>query len=518
MKSNHISHHTLVLAALLGASPIAAGIDATELAHSDPHDWQQYGYDVAVSGDYAVVGAPYHDGIAERSGEVYVWKLDGSTWSLLQTLASEAVHTPEEEDQFGSAVTIDGDLIAVWHAEGGPEEHSPGLVETFHLNAMTGLFASSGALEGSYDTSGAFDDIVEDFGQAIVIDGTTLAVGGEYYSYTHWAWCGQVWTFSWDGASWIEDQRFVNAAPGNFDGFAEALDLDGDTLVVGAPDRSAPTSGNGAAFIFERVSGVFSPSYVLFDYTGSWTDQFGTAVAVSGDVIAVGDTKENDDGSHEGGAVSVYEKIDGVWTWCVTLQDCRAVGGNLGASVALDGDVLVAGAPGYTDDFSADGAVLTFERQSATSWPQTAHLDSSDPTTGAYLGASVDVDGSVLLAGAPGHVQDNGDDSGTVLTWFSSWVQDADLNTVPDWQQLADGDSHDWDGNCIPDEADCLADITGESWQTPDGVVDAWDLTYLLNHFGQAGSGSAGAADLDEDDLVSMADLIWMLLTWGECP
>jgi hypothetical protein len=203
---------------------------------------------------------------------------------------------------------------------------------------------------------------------------------------------------------------------------------------------------------------------------------------------------------------------------CDTLQDCKAVGGNLGASVALDGDVLVAGASGYTDDYSADGAVLTFERQSNGDWRQTAHLESTDPTSGASLGASVDVDGTVLIAGAPGHIQSNGDVSGAALTWFASWVQDADLNLVPDWLQLAQGDSHDWNGNCIPDEADCLGDITGESWQTPDGVVDVRDLSYVLNHIGQSGTGSAGAADLDEDNLVSIVDLIWILRTWGNCP
>jgi hypothetical protein len=506
------------LAATLSATSVAAAVEPVELPHSDPHDWQEYGYDVAVSGDYAVVGAPYHDGLGEKAGEAYVWKLDGSSWTLLQTLASEAVHTPEEYDYFGTSVAIDGDVIAVWHVEGGPEEHSPGLVETFRLNSETELFASSGVLEGSYDTSGAFDDMVDDFGYSMAIDGNTLAVGGGYFSWTHNAWCGQIWIFTWDGASWSEAQRFVNASPTAFDGFGGSVDLDGDLLVAGAADRTTPGDGAGVAFIFERYAGVFSQTDVLLDPEGSWTDQFGIAVAVSGTVIAVGDPKENHEGSHEGGAVCVYEQVDGIWTLCTTLQDCRGVGGNLGSSVALDGNVLVAGAPGYTDDYSADGAVMTFERQSAINWPQTAHLESTDPTSGAYLGASVAVDGDVLIAGEPGHVQGNGDDSGNVLAWHASWVQDADLDTVPDWYQLANGDSHDWDGNCIPDEADCLGDITGDSWQAPDGVVDVRDLTYLIDHFGQAGSGSAGAADLDEDDRVTMNDLIWMLLTWGECP
>jgi hypothetical protein len=83
---------------------------------------------------------------------------------------------------------------------------------------------------------------------------------------------------------------------------------------------------------------------------------------------------------------------------------------------------------------------------------------------------------------------------------------------------LASGDSHDWDGNCIPDEADCIADFTSASWSNPDGTVDAFDLLQLVAYWGGSGSGSTGIADLNEDDVVSLEDLLWVLETWGNCP
>jgi hypothetical protein len=37
-------------------------------------------------------------------------------------------------------------------------------------------------------------------------------------------------------------------------------------------------------------------------------------------------------------------------------------------------------------------------------------------------------------------------------------------------------------------------------------------------YWGGSGSGSTGMADLNEDDLVGMEDLLWVLATWGDCP
>ncbi|MCH2136925.1 MAG: hypothetical protein MK101_10140 [Phycisphaerales bacterium] len=44
--------------------------------------------------------------------------------------------------------------------------------------------------------------------------------------------------------------------------------------------------------------------------------------------------------------------------------------------------------------------------------------------------------------------------------------------------------------------------------------MDLEDLLDLVDAFGT----SDGWWDLDESGTVDMADLIWVLLTWGECP
>jgi hypothetical protein len=62
----------------------------------------RFGASVAISGDYAVVGAPYlGGGISE--GRVYVFERSGSTWSLHAVLSGPGAAL---DDHFGAAVTI----------------------------------------------------------------------------------------------------------------------------------------------------------------------------------------------------------------------------------------------------------------------------------------------------------------------------------------------------------------------------------------------------------------------------
>jgi hypothetical protein len=75
--------------------------------------WDSFGYSVAVSGDIAVVGAPWEDAGGVDAGAAYVFSRDqGGTdnWGEVQKLtASDAA----AEDLFGYGVAVSGDIAAV---------------------------------------------------------------------------------------------------------------------------------------------------------------------------------------------------------------------------------------------------------------------------------------------------------------------------------------------------------------------------------------------------------------------
>jgi hypothetical protein len=79
--------------------------------------------------------------------------------------------------------------------------------------------------------------------------------------------------------------------------------------------------------------------------------------------------------------------------------------GQLGYSVAIDGDTIVAGAPQVTvNDHPQQGAVYVFTKP-ASGWSnatQTAKLTTSDGQPTDFLGGSVAISGNTVVAGAPG--------------------------------------------------------------------------------------------------------------------
>src|SRR5262249_60960157 len=97
-------------------------------------------------------------------------------------------------------------------------------------------------------------------------------------------------------------------------GFGSAVALDGDWLAVGAPDYSSYYSeGDGAVVIYQRIDGVWSttPFQVLYGPGGS---SFGTALDLNGTTLVIGAPFEqvpSGDSSVQAGAVHVYALVNG---------------------------------------------------------------------------------------------------------------------------------------------------------------------------------------------------------------
>jgi len=85
---------------------------------------------------------------------------------------------------------------------------------------------------------------------------------------------------------------------------------------------------------------------------------------------------------------------------------------------------------------------------------------------------------------------------------------DCNGNGVPDASDLAAGTSVDADGDGVPDECACRADLDGN------GAVDAADLAVILASWGAC---LRCPADLDASGAVDGADLTAMLAAWGGC-
>ena len=119
------------------------------------------------------------------------------------------------------------------------------------------------------------------------------------------------------GAQQYEVARIEPDVPQLYAHFGSAVDIDGTTLVVGAPDDPVNGDAAGAAYIFERGAWVGEWTQVarLEAVASDPEDHFGYAVAVDGDTVAVGSWGD-DFMANAAGLVYVFERdIGGPNAW-----------------------------------------------------------------------------------------------------------------------------------------------------------------------------------------------------------
>lgn len=185
------------------------------------------------------------------------------------------------------------------------------------------------------------------------------------------------------------------------------------------------------------VTGAFRNDYLKASNSRSYSS-FGTAIALSGDTLAVGARTESsnatgingdqsDTSAFDPGAVYVFTRTAGVWSQQAYIKASNlSPGSQFGAAVALAGDTLVVGAAGESSnatgvngnqaDTSANaaGAAYVFTRSSGF-WSQQAYLKASNTRARALFGVSVAVSGDTLAVGSEGESSDakgvNGDET-----------------------------------------------------------------------------------------------------------
>lgn len=242
--------------------------------------------------------------------------------------------------------------------------------------------------------------------------------------------------------AWSETTGLL-ASNGELSGlFGFSVAVSGTIMIVAAPREDGSdnlTADAGAAYVFERQSdGSWAETAVLRASDAQAGDQFGSSVGLSGNFAVVGASFE-DGGSGDPtlnvGAVYVFERQDaGTWNEVANLHPSPdQAGDDFGASVDIDGDYLVVGAPledgGTGDPASAQGAAYLFERGSDGGWSQTALLRDASGEAGDFFGISVAVSGDYAIVGASGDAGDTGNLPGGGGAWVyqrqsdGAWIE-----------------------------------------------------------------------------------------------
>lgn len=278
--------------------------ETAKLTASDPHDADEFGRRVAISGDTIVVGVPNDDvDLKVNQGSAYVFTKPVTGWTNSTETAKLTASDGVAGDLFGTSVAISGNTIVVG-AHG--HNHGAGVAEgqAYIFNQSGGWV--TGTENARLTASVSYPQ--DNFGWSASIDGDVVVIGAPGGAY--WAYPGKAsaYVFIKPAGGWIGDlteHAILTASDGIYsDEFADCVDISGDSIVVGAPvDDIGSQTDQGSAYVFSKpVSGWASMTetdkLVASDGTGG--DKFGTSVGISGDTLIVGApvddiTSSNDD-------------------------------------------------------------------------------------------------------------------------------------------------------------------------------------------------------------------------------
>lgn len=447
-----------LLACLVAAAP-AGALEQTLIA-SDGAANDFLGWSVAVDGDTAVVGAIQN---FSGPGLAYVFTRNGDTWA--QTARLQGSDT-QAGDGFGQSVAIDGDTIVV----GAPRhiigtDQRAGAVYTFARNGTPTRTETAKLTAAAPATQNAT------LGSGVAIDGDVIAASAPAEgSAPGVGGYGAVYLFDRTGDPARHEKARLLAADGAAgDGLGEGygLAIQGDLVVAGSKTKPASGVGvvnRGAVYTFDATTtGSGTSTDKLLASDGTALDQFGFSVDIDGETIVVGANRDSFPGQNYVGSAYTFASTGGHEQTGKLVTSDGIGEDRVGWDVAVGGAEIAVAAD--RDDHAAsttsdEGSVYLFERSSPLGERnEKSRITHPLPERADYFGSAVDMDGTTLIVGTRSDDIGTNDDQGSATIFYSSATTPA----------CSDGFDNDSDAKIdYPDDPGCTSrDDTSEADPAP---------------------------------------------------
>ncbi len=190
---------------------------------------------------------------------------------------------PEKDAQLGWSLSVDGR----WLAAGANLDNASGTDSgaiALYLDPKPGMNPTQEIPDPEIASTDLQSN--DQFGSAVSINSGWLAVGAPVGD-KRVKDSGVVYLFQLVESKWVFKDKLDAADATRGARFGFSVSLNGKTLVVGAPGDSSRGSRAGAAYVFEMQGDVWEQTKLLAGDSRAF-DEFGSAVATSGDKIVVG--------------------------------------------------------------------------------------------------------------------------------------------------------------------------------------------------------------------------------------
>ncbi len=224
--------------------------------------------------------------------------------------------------------------------------------------------------------------------------------------------------------------------------FGISVDISGNNVIIGAPEEEEPVYNRnvGAIYIFNKnMNGIDSWGKVARIQPSGVVDpeenQFGSNVSISGNYAVVGEIGPGNRAFllyKDQGGVDKWEPMDTLWA----TQSLGFI-----SAVSIDGDYAVATDTRARVDtgsglYTTGAAYVFYKDEGGTDqWGESARLVAADSSEMHYFGTSANLNGDLLIIGAPQNDYDQNEEN-NLSNSGAAYIFQKDHGGLNNWGQV----------------------------------------------------------------------------------
>jgi hypothetical protein len=313
-------------------------VPEAKLVALDATGGAEFGRTVAIKGNTVFVGARFAQvGDYPDAGAVYIYKKYRGSWYFKEKIISPE---PENEDNFGRAVAVQGNLLVVTARKSGSEEGA-----AYLYLYKGGSWVYTGQLLASDPVPYAY------FGQSVALQGGIMAIGARNAEPNV---AGALYIFRQSKDGWEEIAKMAPPDGEEDDQFGFSVAMSGKIIAVGARRANPEGIDNAGAVYLYSVEGKYVELITkLTASDASKSDEFGQSVAIAGDTILVGARRDDVGSAKDQGSIYLFRRINDQWIEGKVLASDGVAGDGFGYSLSAFGNRMLTGASGADDGAGA---------------------------------------------------------------------------------------------------------------------------------------------------------------------
>lgn len=352
-------------------------------------DYEWAGWSVSIDGNRALVGAPHSSDFGHRENGDAYIFERESSDSEWHFVTRLLPHDLDDNDMFGAAVSLFADRALVGSYQDDDQGENSGSAYVFKFNGKDWI--EEAKLTPKVGSERAL------FGASVSLYGNRALVGA-YRDFQVEGISGAAYLFEVDGAEWSETEKFIPDDNTGFSQFGYAVCLTDDRLAIGANFES--TSGtSGAVYIYDYADGDWLLTTKLRADQGAFSSEFGSSISLAEDRVIVGAPSERQNNLSYGAAY-IFDFTTQGWNRSAKFVPENGMPHDMfGMSVTLSLNTALVGSP-LDDEAAPDAGAVYLYEYNGEEWVFGTKLIKAGAVRGENLGFSIESSGLGFIAGA----------------------------------------------------------------------------------------------------------------------